>query len=78
MFEFIFELSFVAVSGVSALVLAIILSTWILKQPEGNERVSGLSDEIYNGALTFLNSEYKPLSGFRNRSGRYTLPDRDT
>lgn len=62
--DIIFNLGFVGIAGVSALVVATFLTTWILKQPKGEKKVSDLSDTIYKGAMTFLNSEYKPLSIF--------------
>lgn len=57
-------LGVVALSGVIALIFAIVLTTWILKQSRGTKEAGELSDIIYRGAMTFLNSEYKPLSIF--------------
>ncbi|MBS3815125.1 MAG: sodium-translocating pyrophosphatase [Hadesarchaea archaeon] len=54
----------VGLAGVSALIFAGLLSIWILKQPKGEEEVGRLSDIIHDGAMTFLNSEYKPLTVF--------------
>jgi len=62
--EALFDLSFVTLAGFSALILAVLLSSWILRQPKGEEKISELSDKIYDGALTFLNNEYKPLTVF--------------
>ncbi len=62
--ETILTLGFVTIVGIIALIFAGIVAFWILKQPRGNEKVSGLSDTIYKGAMTFLNSEYKPLTVF--------------
>ncbi|KXB08461.1 potassium transporter [candidate division MSBL1 archaeon SCGC-AAA382M17] len=59
-----FNLNFVTLAGIFALVFAGLLAVWILRQPRGEEKVSNLSDTIYSGALTFLNSEYKPLAVF--------------
>lgn len=58
------DLGFVFISGFSALVFAVLLTAWIFRQPKGEKKVSELSDTIYEGAMTFLNSEYKPLSVF--------------
>ncbi len=57
----IFSLGFVGAAGASAIIFAILLAVWILRQPKGEKKVSDLSDTIYEGAMTFLNSEYKPL-----------------
>lgn len=61
---FLFNIGFVSLAGFSAITFAVLLSAWILKQPRGEEKVSELSDTIYEGAMTFLNSEYKPLVVF--------------
>lgn len=50
--------------GILALVFAGFLTVWIMRQPKGDEKVSSLSDTIYEGAMTFLNGEYKPLIVF--------------
>ncbi len=55
---------FATISGFSAIIFAIFVASWILRQPRGEEKVSDLSDSIYEGAMTFLNSEYKPLVVF--------------
>ncbi|KXA89930.1 potassium transporter [candidate division MSBL1 archaeon SCGC-AAA259D14] len=62
--EIIFTLGFVTLAGILAIIFALLLSAWILKQPKGEKKISALSDRIYEGAMTFLNSEYKPLTGF--------------
>lgn len=64
MLESLFDLGFVVVAGFSALIFATLLSVWILRQPNGDEKVRKISDSIHNGALTFLNNEYKPLATF--------------
>lgn len=62
--EFILSEGFVISAGVVAILFAVILAVWIMKQSEGKEEVSDLSNKIYEGAMTFLNNEYKPLSIF--------------
>ncbi|KXB05295.1 potassium transporter [candidate division MSBL1 archaeon SCGC-AAA382A13] len=62
--ENIWSIGFVALSGFIAITFGILLASWLLKWPRGEEKVSELSDTIYEGAMTFLNSEYKPLAGF--------------
>lgn len=57
-------MGFTTAAGFAAITLAIIIAAWILKQPRGEDKVSELSDTIYEGAMTFLNSEYKPLVVF--------------
>lgn len=57
-------LGFVGATGVLAIIFAVLLSAWILRQPKGEEKISDLSDTIYEGAMTFLNNEYKPLIVF--------------
>ncbi len=60
----ILSLGLVNLVGFVALGFAALLAGWILKQPKGEEKVSDLSERIYEGAMTFLNGEYKPLTIF--------------
>ncbi|MFP4005466.1 MAG: sodium-translocating pyrophosphatase [Candidatus Hadarchaeia archaeon] len=62
--ESMLGLGYVGLAGIIALLFAGLISIWILKQPKGDEKVSGLSERIHEGAMTFLNSEYKPLTVF--------------
>ncbi len=39
-------------------------SSWVLKQDAGDGKMKEISDHIYEGALAFLNAEYKLLSIF--------------
>lgn len=57
-------LGFIFLTGFLALAFGASLTAWILRQPKGGKKVSKLSDTIYRGAMTFLNSEYKPLAVF--------------
>ena len=38
--------------------------SWVIKQDAGDGKMKEISDDIYEGALAFLNSEYKLLSIF--------------
>jgi K(+)-stimulated pyrophosphate-energized sodium pump len=49
------------VMGVVALLFAYIYTQRIYKAPVGNERMKELSDAIHEGAMAFLNREYKTL-----------------
>ncbi len=40
------------------------LRSWILKQDEGNEKMKDIASAIFDGAMAFLNAEYKILSIF--------------
>ncbi len=63
-FQSIYGLGFVGVAGATAIIFAILLAVWILRQPKGEQNISDLSDTIYEGAMTFLNNEYRPLVVF--------------
>lgn len=53
-----------AASGVLALIFAFILASNISKQAAGNERMKEIAGYIHEGAMAFLNREYKYLSIF--------------
>ena len=38
--------------------------SWVIKQDAGDGKMKEISDDIHDGALAFLNSEYKLLSIF--------------
>ena len=38
--------------------------SWVMKQDAGDGKMKEISDHIYEGALAFLNAEYKLLSVF--------------
>jgi K(+)-stimulated pyrophosphate-energized sodium pump len=52
------------VFGVIALVYMFILSSWVNKQSEGNEKMSSLAKSIAEGAMAFLAAEYRMLLVF--------------
>ena len=49
----------VPVIGVIALIVALVLKSWIAKQDEGNDRMKEISGYIRVGAMAFLGREYK-------------------
>ena len=56
---------FIAVAcGVLGLAVASFLAYYVLKQPEGSEKVKQISAAIKEGALTFLGREYRILAIF--------------
>ncbi len=55
------ELLISSISGVVALVSAIIISISILKKDQGNERMKKIAKAIQDGALAFLLEEYKTM-----------------
>ena len=55
---------FPVLSGISSIILAIILVYYIKKKPIGNERMQELSGYIHRGAMAFLNEEYRIISIF--------------
>ena len=46
------------------LIYMLIKRSWVLKQDAGDGKMKEISDHIYEGALAFLNAEYKLLSIF--------------
>ena len=46
------------------LVYMLIKKSWVMKQDAGDGKMKEISDHIYEGALAFLNAEYKLLSYF--------------
>lgn len=55
---------FAPLMGAAALVFAFLLTSRIIKSPVGNERMKEISDAIHEGAMAFLNREYKALVVF--------------
>ena len=47
--------------SILALVYMYVKAQWVKKQDPGNEKMVGISSAIKNGALAFLNAEYKLL-----------------
>ncbi len=54
----------IPIGGIVALLVAAFLYMSIKKQSPGNKKMQDLSDAIREGAMAFLNSEYKVLIGF--------------
>ncbi len=52
------------VMSVLGLIYVFVLRSWVLKQDSGDGKMKEISDHIYEGALAFLNAEYKLLSIF--------------
>ncbi len=52
------------VAGVFGIIFAFVLFAYVLKQPTGSQKMKEISDAIYEGAMTFLKTEYKILSIF--------------
>lgn len=54
----------VPVFGVVALFYTFIKSSWVSKQPAGNEKMQTISGHIADGAMAFLKAEYRILTYF--------------
>lgn len=50
--------------GFIGFIFVISLYIWIKKQPSGTDVMKGISDQIHEGAMTFLRQEYSVLSVF--------------
>ena len=50
--------------GVLALIYTAVRSSWVSKQPTGDETMSTIARYIAEGAMSFLKAEYKVLAGF--------------
>ena len=46
------------------LIYMLIKKSWVMKQDAGDGKMKEISDHIYEGALAFLNAEYKLLAIF--------------
>lgn len=51
-------------AGVIGLIVALLIYSFIKKQPVGNEKMREISDMIHDGAMAFLTREYKVLVVF--------------
>ena len=51
-------------AAVIGLIYMLIKKSWVIKQDAGDGKMKEISDHIYEGALAFLNAEYKLLSIF--------------
>ena len=52
------------IMSVLGLIYVFIRRSWVLKQDSGDGKLKEISDHIYEGALAFLNAEYRLLSIF--------------
>jgi K(+)-stimulated pyrophosphate-energized sodium pump len=52
------------IAGAAGLLIALFIYSYIRKQPDGNERMRDIAEQIHIGALAFLQSEYKVLAIF--------------
>ncbi len=50
--------------GVAGLICAAMIYSWIKKQPAGSDKMQEIADAIHEGAMVFLQSEYKLLAIF--------------
>jgi K(+)-stimulated pyrophosphate-energized sodium pump len=53
----------IALSGGLALLFAVYLIFWVLRQPEGNERMREIAQAIQEGAQAYLNRQYTIIAG---------------
>ena len=52
------------VMALIGLLYMMVKQSWILKQDAGDGKMKEISDHIYEGALAFLNAEYRLLTLF--------------
>ncbi|MFA6908737.1 MAG: sodium-translocating pyrophosphatase [Patescibacteria group bacterium] len=50
-------------SGVVAIIVALLLIRWILRQPRGNDAMQDIARAIQEGARAYLNRQYKTIGG---------------
>jgi len=50
--------------GIFGLLIVVIIYQWIKKQPGGSGQVEKIGEQIHLGAIAFMKTEYKMLSGF--------------
>ena len=50
--------------GIFGLLVVVIIYQWIKKQPGGSGQVEKIGEQIHVGAIVFMKTEYKMLSGF--------------
>ena len=53
-----------AVLAVVGLIYMLFKRSWVMKQDAGDGKMKEISNHIYEGALAFLNAEYRLLSVF--------------
>ena len=47
--------------GVIGMVVAFVVYQLVMKYPDGEDKVKKIGDQIHNGALAFMKTEYKYL-----------------
>ena len=55
---------FLPLFGILALLFVFYKNAWVSKQDPGNEKMQSISKSIKEGALAFLNAEYRLLGIF--------------
>ncbi len=50
--------------AILGLIYMVIKKSWVMKQDAGDGKMKEISDHIYEGALAFLNAEYRLLAIF--------------
>ena len=50
--------------GVIGMVVAFVVYQLVMKYPDGEDKVKKIGDQIHNGALAFMKTEYKYLLVF--------------
>ncbi len=53
----------IAAAGLLALLFAVFLIFWVLRQPQGNDRMKEIAKAIQEGAQAYLNRQYTIISG---------------
>jgi len=53
----------IGAAGLLALVFAVFLIFWVLRQPEGNDRMKEIAKAIQEGASAYLNRQYTIIAG---------------
>src|SRR5690606_27227077 len=57
-------LAFSPIIGLAGFLFAIVTYAWIVKQPAGNAKMTGIAALIESGSMTFLKKEYTILAVF--------------
>ena len=57
-------MAFTPAIGLAGLFFALVTYLWLLKQPAGNAKMTGIAGLIESGSMTFLRKEYTILVGF--------------
>ena len=52
------------VLGLLGMVMAFAIYLLVMKYPDGEDKVKRIGDQIHNGALAFMKTEYKYLAAF--------------